>query len=167
MNLNQSGHLPYGVWHEVAKEPWPVPQKEEIPFLWCAIRYCDNSLGYGIYQYDFENHNWKVAWKNRDISLDSIVAWSRLLKHDYVPASLSDTMKNVLKIVKKHGYIFRNHAGLWTYPDCPINRTAEGKEYLEWSCQTGTLLALQNRGLITIKDERAFLNDGSGGKYYG
>lgn len=53
MNLNQSDHLPYGVWHEAVKEPLPVPpKKEEISFLRCAIRYYDNSLGYGIYQYD-------------------------------------------------------------------------------------------------------------------
>lgn len=141
-----------------SETPLPMPEKEESRFLWCAIRYDDNTMGYGVFQYDFGNQNWELVWKNSGLSYISIVSWSYLPKHAYIPAPLSDTMKKALHIIRKYGYVFQSRAG-WTYPDCPIKTTKEGKEYLEWSCQVGTLLALKNRGLITIKDQRAFCKE--------
>jgi len=64
-------------------------------------------------------------------------------------SALSPTMLEALAAVgRRGGELVRRPGGYWTWPDCPPSRP--GAEAPEWHASTGTVRALEARGLVEV-----------------
>lgn len=69
---------------------------------------------------------------------------------------LSQTMQEVLDVLKEHKALIRYHGGFWSWDGVEIKRTTftrmDNFDYPAWHCDVKTLRALHKRGLVELDE---------------
>lgn len=68
-------------------------------------------------------------------------------------ANLSTTMRETIRVMRKHGNLVRYKGGFWSWENVDLKTRGENRFVPTWFCNVQTLRALDKRKLVLLDED--------------